>query len=170
MIYLIGCIFISLITCIDLLLNSKSFSRLISLFILFLLLLLVSLRNGVGTDWDAYSSFYKETTDRTEFGYAFVNNLFSNLGFPYYLFLFIINGFSLLLIYLFLRRNSALLTIGLLIYFSDLFLYYNLSGIRQGIAISITCFSINYAIKRNFILFLIFIIFPNGKNNFRKNK
>lgn len=119
------------------------------------MLLLVSLRDKVGTDWDAYYEFYRDTTDRIEIGYAFLNNLFSNLALPYNFFLFIINGFSLTLMFFFMKRNSIFLSIGLLIFFSDLFLYYNFSGIRQAIALSITCFSINFAIDRKLFFFIL---------------
>ena len=73
--FLIGIFIISLIL-LDVLVKSKKLSQINSFFIFCVLLLLASLRENVGTDWDAYYEFYQNTTERTEVGYSFVNNLF----------------------------------------------------------------------------------------------
>lgn len=158
MIYSVIGLFITLFTYLDAIIKDRKFSQYSSLVILFAMLLLVSLRYRVGTDWDAYYEFYREGTDNVEIGYAFVNNFFRSINLPYNFFIFIINGVALTLMFFFLKRNAFFLSVGLLVFFSDLFLYYNLSAIRQGIAIAITCFSINFAIERKKTFFLISVI------------
>ena len=161
MIYPLIGLFITFFTYIDSVIRNRKVSQYSSFIILFVMLLLVSLRYKVGTDWDAYVDFYRgeKSTDGIEIGYAFLNNLSSKfLHLPYNLFILIINAFALALMFFFLKQNSVLLVVGLLIFFSDLFLYLNLSGIRQALALSITCFSIKFAIDRRFIVFLLFIL------------
>ncbi|WAC41451.1 EpsG family protein [Pedobacter sp. SL55] len=161
MIYLIIGLLIIALTYVDAITKDRKFSKYTSLFVLAVMLLLVSLRYQVGTDWDAYYDFYKgnRSTDNVEIGYALLNDLFSGLGFHYNFFILVLNIFALTLMFSYLNKNGFLLCVGLLIFFSDLFLYLNLSGIRQGIAIAITCFSINFAINRNFLPFLGCILF-----------
>jgi len=158
MIYVIIGFLIVIFAYVDAITKDRKFSQYSSLAILIIMWLLVSLRDNVGTDWDAYYEFYKESTDSVEIGYALVNNFFSGINLPYNLFLFIINGVALTLMFFFLKRNAFFLSFGLLIFFSDLFLYYNLSAIRQGIAIAITCFSINFAIERKKTFFVISVL------------
>ncbi len=159
MIYLTFGIIIIILSYAEVIIQSRIFSR-YSLAIIFIaLVLLAGLRYEVGTDWYAYLTFYQDIreAEKIEYGYEFINNLFSNMSIPYTFFLLFINSISLLLIYLFIRQNSIFVIIGALLFFSDLYLYLNLSGVRQAIAISITCLSINYAIKRQFSKFIIIV-------------
>ncbi|WP_255533906.1 EpsG family protein [Pedobacter sp. ASV28] len=160
MIYLIIGFFIIVVTYVDTITINRKNSHYISFVVLTIMLLLVSLRHKVGTDWDAYYDFYNgnRSTENLEIGYAFLNNLFASLGLHFNFFIFVINAFALALMFFFLKRNSVLLCVGLLIFFSDLFLYLNLSGIRQGVALAITCFSINFAIQRRLFPFIVCIV------------
>lgn len=124
----------------------------------FIMILFAGLRFEVGTDWAAYAWFYRDTVNNVEIGYAFVNNTFSNLGINYNVFLMFLNTVSILLVYFAFKKNARLLVIAFLIFFSDLYLYFNLSGIRQAIAISITLYSVTYALERKFLKFLLCVI------------
>lgn len=158
MIYLlIGFLFIVLVY-VEVITKDRVFSKNALLFACIVMWLLAGLRHNVGADWNSYFKFYQDTTDAVEIGYATLNNIFSNLSVPYNIFLLFINGFSLILMYVFLRKHSLILVIGMLIFYSDLFLYFNLSGIRQAIATSITCYSISYAINKQFAKFSILVI------------
>ena len=158
MIYLIIGVILIIMTYIEAYGKSEKFSHYSLIFISISMVLFAALRDKVGTDWDAYFEFYKNTTDRVEIGYSSINNLFSFLNIPYNFFLFFINGLSVSLIFLFLKKNTRLKIIGVLLFFSNLYLYYNFSGIRQAIAISITCFSITYAINKQPIKFISLIL------------
>jgi len=120
--------------------------------------LLAGLRSGTGTDWYNYYNIYIEKPDGLEIGYTFLNNLFSDLNIHYNLFLLIINGFAILLMYKFIKRNAYIGIIGLLIFFSDSFLYFNLSGVRQAIAISIVCFGFKYVLSKEYVKFILIIV------------
>lgn len=135
--------------------NSK-LSFIVAILILFFL---SSLRLDVGTDWDAYLAFYTGNgpVEKLEYGYRKLNNLLSHYGLSFQLFLAVISAITLFFIY----KAGSLVKykiIFLLIYFSDLFLYYNLSGIRQGIAIAITLYSTKYIVHKKFLIFMFFVI------------
>ena len=117
---------------------------------------LATLRNGVGADWYAYLKFYQNTEEssRVEAGYSYLNNLFSNMAAPYSLFLFVITTACITLVSSFLRYAGAFTATAMLVFYSDLFLYLNLSGMRQAIAIAITCFALRFAISRKLLPFL----------------
>lgn len=158
MIYILIGLVIIILAYVEAVTRDIKFSNYSLIVICFFLFLLAGLRDKVGTDWAAYYTYYQETTDKVEIGYAFLNNSFSNLGLPYNSFLLFVNGISLTLMYFFLRKNSLFMVIAALVFFSDLYLYFNLSGIRQAIATSITCFSISYAIDRKFWKFSSLIL------------
>lgn len=161
MIYLIIGICILFFTLLEMNNATKSKSAILSIIVSIIMILLAGLRNKVGTDWPAYFDFYKYGVENVEYGYALINNFFGKgLNLPYNLFLIFINSVAISLMFVASKRNSPLPVLALLLYFSDLYLYFNLSGIRQGLATAFTCFSIYYAYgdKRNFIKFFAFIL------------
>lgn len=155
MIYILLGTLIILLTYLEALAKPKFSSKTVLGVLSVVLILFAGLRDKVGTDWAAYYDFYKFGTDRVEIGYVAVNNFFSGLGINYNLFLIVLNSFSLYLMFQFFNKNSDYKIIALLIFFCDLFLYFNLSGIRQAIATSITCFGFVYAIQRRHYKFFI---------------
>jgi len=163
MIYYVLGLIGSLLVIVEGLTKNKKFSIAGARFFLVLLLLLAGLRHEVGTDWYNYVDFYNGVVPSSiELGYKYVNDIFKSLEIHYNIFLIFLNSISLTLFLLFLRKNTPLLIIGFLIYFSDLFLYLNLSGIRQAIALSLTSFSINYIIRKDFLKFLLIVIIASS--------
>jgi hypothetical protein len=158
MIYIIILIILLGISFIETITRDRKYSNYSFLFTIILLTFFASLRNNVGTDWNSYIEFYQNGTDKVEYGYAFLNNLFSEYSIPYYIFLTFINGLSLIFFYKFLNKFSHFQNIAILLYFCDLYLYYNFSGIRQAIAIAITCYSVKFAVEKNIFTFLFFIL------------
>ena len=162
MTYFILGIFFSYLAFTEIFLKSFHNSKL-SLWIVFLILVLVtSLRYQVGHDWDSYLLFYTDNTtaEVLELGYRFLNNFFSSLSINYNLFLFFISAFTLFFIYKAVIELKYKI-IALFVYFSELFLYFNLSGVRQGVAIAITLFSARYIINKDFKKFTFFVIFAS---------
>lgn len=158
MIYLIICLFIVLLAYLEAIKLSKVSSAIYGVIVCLILVFLAGLRDKVGTDWNAYYDFYLYGNDTVEPGYMFVNNLFSKLGLPYYMFLFFLNSISLALFYKSLKHYAVFFVVSLLLFYCELFLYLNLSGIRQAIALSILIYSIRFSINRNFIAFLACVI------------
>jgi len=144
--------------------SNRIYSKSLLLLCFLMFLLVAALRVNVGPDWGSYYEFYtnKEEAARLEFGYELLNNFSSSIRLHYNFFIFLINILSLRFIYLFIINNSKFYFLPALLFFSDLFLYFNLSGIRQAIAISITCYSITYVINRDFYKFLFAIILASS--------
>lgn len=134
--------------------NSK-FSFYITIIILFLFSFL---RFEVGADWNAYLAFYtgEGPVDKVEIGYRTLNNLIASFDFPYFIFLALISMLTLSFIY-FVGISTKYKMIFLFVYFSELFLYYNFSGIRQGVAIAITLFATKYIFSREFYKFIAMV-------------
>ncbi len=159
MIYLLIGSFLYVMALIEGITFSKRISALGATLAFILMIVLASSRNGVGTDWEAYLNFYRSPQEAygVEPGYRFFNSLFSDLGVHYNLFLFFINCTCGILIIFFLRYLGVFCVSAAIIYYSDLFLYYNLSGVRQAIATALTCFAFRYACSRHPTKFLSLI-------------
>lgn len=161
MLYFILGFILGLFSFLEIISKNRSFFKIVFFTLLFLMLLLVGLRDGkvVGMDSPAYYEFYINQLPSVEVGYKYLNFVFSSLGFNYNIFLLFINFFILFNISKFIRYNSYYLILPLLIYFSDFFFYYSFSGIRQSIAMSFTALSIYYIFenKNKTALFLILL-------------
>jgi hypothetical protein len=141
--------------------KNKTLDKKIGLFLIFIVLVMIAgLRNEVGDDWYSYINFYNdhEQSKRVEIGYRLINNIFSNIGTPYSIFLILINSLSIYFILKFIYLNSKFIQIAILIYFYEIYFYYNLSGIRQAIAISLICFGFRYALKKELLKYAIIVI------------
>jgi hypothetical protein len=141
--------------------KNKTLNKKNGLFLIYIVLvMIVGLRNEVGDDWHSYINFYNdhEQSKRVEIGYRLINDFFSDIGIPYNIFLILINSLSIYLILKFIYLNSKLKQIAILIYFYEIYFYYNLSGIRQAIAISLICFGFRYAYKRELLKFVIIVL------------
>lgn len=127
---------------------------------LIIMFFLSSLRFNTGMDWNSYySDFFVNNinTEGLEYFYKALNDFF-RLTKNYTLMLMAISSISLIPVFLLLKKSKYRI-LALLIFFSDLFLYLNLSGMRQGIAIGITLYSTLYIFeKKNFFKFSICIL------------
>lgn len=155
LIYLVPFIFSSFVGIIE-----KKKNKLLIVVLSIFLILFASLRNHVGTDWPAYYRFYQYGVNNVEIGYSTINNFFGDLGLPYFVFLIAINVLSIGLLTKGLVQFSAIPALSLLIYYSDLYLYFNFSGMRQSIALGFTTFALLYSFgsKRNIYIFFGLIL------------
>lgn len=164
MIYLfLGAIFI-LFSLMEIIKYKKWFSAFFLVIFCVVLVLFAALRDGsvVGTDSPQYFLNYKYNFWETEFGYQYLNLFFSNsLQIHYNFFLLFLNGISLFLIGKYIKLNSVYYILPLFIFYSDLYLYFNISGVRQAMALSFVCFSMYYAFNKNLKLFLLFVFFAS---------
>lgn len=154
MIYIVIGSFFAYLSFLEIFLRSSQNSKLSFILILVVLFFLSLLRFEVGADWHAYLAFYTGSgpVEDTELGYRFLNNSFAKLDLPYFTFLAAVSFITLAFIYNSVKdmRYKAII---LFVYFSELFLYYNFSGMRQGLAIAITLFATRFIVSREFIKF-----------------
>ena len=136
----------------------------ISRAILLALVLFAGLRNETGTDWIAYREIYSNFLEsaRVEVLYRLLNNGFSSTGIHYNSFLLCINLLSLSLIVVSIRSQSKYFFVALLIYFCDLYFYYNLSGQRQAVAFGLTTAAIALAANKKHIECFCLILIATG--------
>ncbi|MFX1667560.1 EpsG family protein [Riemerella anatipestifer] len=160
MAYIVIAIFLLLLNLMELLKYNKQFSRLLMFFGIAILLLFVGLRDGsiVGIDSPAYYANYLLKYWEVEYGYRYMNNLFSSNGINYNIFLLVINAISLYNISRFIKFSSPYLLFPIFIYFSDFFLYYNFSGIRQALSLSFTSLAIVYTYRSEKVKAFLLIV------------
>ncbi|MEZ8136695.1 EpsG family protein [Vibrio splendidus] len=138
------------------------------LFSLIFVLLFTSLRGDVGQDTSNYLIMFSsplEYKSHVEIGYYFFSSFISYLGFSFNSFLFLISLFSLSFYYFSIYKfvPSGFVVFAFSIIFCDMYMYFNLSGLRQGVALSICLLAAYYVINgyvlRFFILLSLAIIF-----------
>ena len=132
------------------------------------------LRYETGVDWYAYSNLFDDTPSinqignpdgrsaifsTIDYGYALFNSITKYLGGSIQTVFFIMSFFTSLLLYKGLKTYMKFDTISLLVYFSLLFFILDMSGIRQGLALSIFFYSIRYIYERKFVKYLLLILF-----------
>jgi len=137
---------------------SKLSSNLYAIIIAIVMVLFAGLRDHVGTDWIAYKEAYFFKNWEVEIGYSSLNDMFSAANLPYNIFLLFLNLISIFLYYSTLKKYVPFFVISLLIFFSDYYMYYNLSGIRQAVAISFVVYSIRFLSDKSFVKFLFVIL------------
>lgn len=160
MVYFFVGFLISFTSLIEIFSKNKNFRNIFFIISLIALLIIVSFRDGssVGIDSPTYFNAYKFQLSGFEIGYSFLNNLFSKAAINYNIFIFFINCLAIFNIAKFIRRNSHYYILPIFIYFSDFFLYYNMSGVRQAIALSFTALSISYIFNKKKKLALFYIV------------
>lgn len=143
-------------------LGKKNSTNTVGFFLLLLALFFISgFRFEVGTDWFSYVELYKYpqfATRELEPGYALVNELFSNNNFPFTVFTVFISAVSLAGVAYFIHKEVQYGCLALLIFYSDFFFYYNLSGIRQAMATSFLLVATIFLIKKKILPFVVFVI------------
>lgn len=134
-----------------------------SLFPALAAILLLLLFNDYGIDIPAYKQYYAEVetggflTHHVDIGYGAVMALVQLFGGNFYMFLALINIVSLFLVFKTFDEKSPYIAISWLIYFV-MFLGYQQTILRQGIAIAITIYSLRYIVDRNIKMFLLCLI------------
>lgn len=117
--------------------------------ILFIILLgMLCLRYGQGTDYIGYqlhyslcpselNSSYFSANGTFEKGYRFLMNVCKSIGFSFELFVALISIFEMLMLNRFIKKYCGHKCIALLLFFPSFYLTYYFSALRQGIALSI---------------------------------
>jgi hypothetical protein len=139
--------------------HRKAYQDLLTFFIVVVLVIFAATRSNVGLDWYAYENMYinqyELVSQNIEIGFASIYRLLDGLSYPWVLMIINILNFTLLIC--FLDKFSYYKNVALLVFFSDLFFYLNLSGMRQSIALSISLISIFFVVRKQLFFFAITI-------------
>lgn len=147
--------------------------RLLYIIITFIFVFVAGLRYETGVDWLAYKDYFDETIPLNEaftsnsfgnvflkldIGYSLLNSIVKMLGGNIQHIFFIISITSTVLLIKNLKYYSTHVLTALLIYYPFFFFIFDMSGLRQGLAIQIVLFSVRYISEKNFGKFLFFIL------------
>lgn len=172
MIYLYIFIIISIIAWFEikgLLPKNKRFEY----FVLSIFVFIAGFRYETGVDWAGYSDYYDEIVALDEafnkdnfknifvtldVGYALLNSIVKMFNGGIQTIFFVVSLLSSILLWKNLRRYTEYVITGMLIYYSFYFFIFDMSGLRQGLAIQIIIFAFQYLEKRNFSKYLLYIL------------
>ena len=126
-------------------------------------------RYEVGADWSPYMYFYNnvkslsavfEVREEKLFGLTELLAQQLKLSYPLFVALFFMVSFHIK--YKAIKNYTPDLFLSLLIYFYTVFIIYDINGIRQGMALGITLYSIKYIEARKLKYFLLLILVAIG--------
>ena len=167
MIYYSLFIILSFLSFVEMITNKDNKYVLMSLFwfISILLFFLVALREGIGYDFYGYKYFYDLITNSglnvivTSVTYN-IEPLFvviSKISPKFEVMIFLMAVIGVLFKILFINKHCDKKMICLLLYFTGVYLNFDMGVIRQGAAISVFLFSIQYIKERNLFKYLVVI-------------
>ncbi len=141
------------------LIGTMETNALISGIVIFLILF-AGLRWNVGLDFGTYQVGY-ETVRSGDLNISAEPSLVFLLYFaPNLTAVFLVYAFfSITYTVKYLKQNSVYFFVSLMLFFSNIFLRYDMGIMRQGLALAITLYSIKYAEKREFAKFIFFVFF-----------
>lgn len=101
----------------------------------FILLLMLCLRYGQGTDYFGYRCNYDTIDLHSEIGFGILSRVCKSIGMPFEMFVGVISLFQMICLYRGICLYSPIKTLSLLLFYPTLYLTYCFSGIRQGLVI-----------------------------------
>lgn len=153
-------------------LSKKTLSNL-HIFVGVMFVLIAGLRYETGVDWRAYQytfdnmpaldqAFYTKNLSEVFFsldlGYALLNSVIKMLGGGIQTLFFVVSLASTILLIKNLRYYTEYVLTGLLIYYSFFFFVFDLSGLRQGLAMQIFFYALKYIGEKNFKKFILCLL------------
>ena len=175
MIFFIILLLFSCLAVFDFFKISKDVRELFVLFMLGVFLVIAGLRSefetGLG-DWGNYSTYFQAIPPITsifnwdyfishqppfEFGYFLLNAIIKTFTDSSYVFFFVVEFVICVLLYKSLKIYTKKIAIALLIYFTVLFTALDVAYIRQGIAVVLFLFSIQYIKERKLLHYFLWV-------------
>lgn len=121
--------------------------------------LIIGLRYGVGVDYFSYRDAYLYQGDRDlEPGFNLICSVLNYVGLPPFS-LFILCAFLQLFIFTRLTiKYPSIYSWSIYFYFTTLYLFFTINGLRQAIAFSCLVWAISYLFERNFLKYVVIIV------------
>jgi hypothetical protein len=139
-----------------------------------LLCFIAGFRYETGNDWYIYEVIFENTLEISvlfsdpnlyishfndiEIGYKILNSLVLGMGGDVQVIFLLTNVFSFYVLSKFINRYSNYRILSLLIYYSIFYLNFNMSIIRQGIALSFFLLAFNYLVRRQSVKYFMVAI------------
>jgi hypothetical protein len=138
-----------------------SSEKIISLFVLGILILIGGLRDRIGWDYSSYISWYINGTrdNNVEFGFLTIMKFFRCLGLDYKFLFFFFSFCTYLFAYLGIRKYTQKTSLPLLLYFliPVLFLY-SFTYIRQYLSITIAFYAFTFLLEKKYFSYVLWMI------------
>jgi|SRR5688572_9383890 len=164
LVYLIITFILILFSSVDIIKISDASKRIL-LFILFLILTaFIGFRNRIGFDWQNYEEVFISqkigavSPHLVEYGFLWLNQLLAALGLSFSGLILFVAASSIGVKCLAVQKLAPLWFIPLLYYLSYYLLEYEMSGMRQAIAMGFAMVSIIYVKEKRFLPFVICIL------------
>lgn len=128
------------------------------------IVLIGGLRFEVGADWFSYNRLFSTTEDfsdiidsREEKLFMLILYVSKSIYNNYSFFVFIVFFISFFVKLKLMNKYSSDVYLSLIVYLSAIFLIYDLNGIRQGMAMALTLFSIPFILRRRLWYFIVVV-------------
>lgn len=130
--------------------------------LIFFMIAIAGFRDGIGTDYNMYKSFYfypdQIAAKKVEWGFIELIKISQNMfGERYYLFFLICSILTILPIYYIFKEKSSYPAFSLLLFISLGFYTLSFNMVRQCIAIAIAFYALKYIEERKLIKYCFFI-------------
>lgn len=148
---------------LDLIKVDQKIKKILLFFLLGGLIFFVGFRNEIGTDWTTYKEIFtdiklkNESAHNVEWGYIILNWALIKLGFTFSQVILSIAILSLGLKFYALQKLTPAYFVAILFYGAYYLTEYEMSGIRQALAMGFALLSLVYARQKRLIPFLICI-------------
>lgn len=151
----------------------KSSQSLLQMIVFVLLTCIAGLRYETGVDWKGYEDYFNSIVSfdkafnysglnsifvTLDIGYSLLNSIVKMLGGGIQTIFFIVALASNILLLKNLRYYTKYVLTGYLIYYSFFFIVFDMSGLRQGLALQIIFYSYRFIVEHNFRKFIVGVI------------
>ncbi len=140
---------------------------------IFMIIFIAGFRYETGVDWAAYQDYFETIPSfddsfrsnnfsnvfmTLDLGYSLLNSVIKMFGGSIQTVFLIVSVISTTLLHKNLKFYTKYVLTGFLIYYSYFFFVFDMSGLRQGLALQILFFSYRYIITKDFKKFCWFVI------------
>lgn len=139
--------------------------KVLSLLIFAVFFIIGGLRFEVGADWEAYKYFFDDISQFSEIFnqryeplYTTIVLILKSIYNNYSFFIFIVFFLAFGLKYKVINFFSPNIFISLIVYLYTVFLIYDINGLRQGLALALTFYSLKYVNEKKLLFFLLLTV------------
>lgn len=173
MTYLYIFIFLAILTWVEYKNIFPHLSKVSHYIVIALFIFIAGLRYETGVDWAGYQytydsviSFDKAVLNNSfdkvfvslDVGYTLFNSIVKMFGGGLQVIFFIVSVLSTLLLYKNIQFFTKQVVLGLLIYYCFFFFVFDMSGLRQGLAMQLVLLGITYLLRNNNKKFFLYVI------------
>lgn len=125
--------------------------------------IILGLRYNVGNDYIPYKEiFIYQNFEAVEWGYALLNKILYNVGFPYSSIFILIAFLQLFFFYKGIERYPRIVPYAFFFYFSTAYIFFSLNVMRQALAFSMFVYALNFIQSRHVVKYAIVVLIASA--------